>query len=121
MQHFIYLQIDGLVAFLAGKRITVICCYQHICFLFGLKFAKTDPLVTLLYPKMSDQTNAVLISIETKDLSNSYTLTLLPSQIRQCLCFMLHIKMSPQPTPQPISPHIVQLGKTFTSIVTSNG
>ena len=105
-----------------ARVITVMCCCQNLvfCFLFGLKFANRPTSHSFIY-KMFDQTNAVLCSIETKDLSNYQKFISFYSQFRQCLSFILHIEISPHPTPQSVIPPIVQLGQTFSFIVTSNG
>ena len=75
---------------------------------------KLRPLVTLITHKMSDQTNAVNVSIETKDQSN-FTFLLFFFQIRHlCMSYFLHFNMFCPSSPLPLISCFVQLGKTLT-------
>ena len=106
---------EGMVVEMTGSSITVGAA------IFSLDFnLQTGPLVTLFYLNMSDQTNAAIVSIDTKDQSKLFSSKSFLLQSKHiCLNYILYITMPPHPSPPPRIPYIVQLGKTLTLFVTN--
>ena len=67
---------------------------------------------------MSDQTNAAIVSIDTKDQNNLYLFFTYTFPMRLCLRYILHNNISP-PLPILPTPCFVQLGKTLAIFVTN--
>ena len=66
---------------------------------------------------MSVQTNAAIVSIVTKDQSISYNFTNISNMRHLCLGCMIQFIVPLNPPHPPMTPNVVQLGKTLIFII----